>query len=60
MSKLKITYAKSAIGYNVRQKATIKALGFKKLNQTVEHEDSPVIRGMINKVSHLLVVEEVK
>lgn len=60
MSKLKITYAKSAIGYNVRQKATIKALGFKKLNQTVEHDDTPVIRGMINKVSHLVVVEEVK
>lgn len=60
MSKLKITYAKSAIGYTVRQKATIKALGFTKLNQTIEHEDSPVIRGMINRVSHLLVVEEVK
>lgn len=60
MSKLKITYAKSAIGYTVRQKATIKALGFTKLNQTVVHEDSPVIRGMINRVSHLLVVEEVK
>ena len=60
MSKLKITYSKSAIGYTVRQKATIKDLGFTRLNQTVEHDDTPVIRGMINRVSHLLVVEEVK
>jgi large subunit ribosomal protein L30 len=60
MTKLRITYAKSAIGYTERQKATIKALGFRKLNQTVEHDDTPTIRGMINKVSHLVVVEEVK
>ena len=60
MAKLLVTYKKSAIGYNKRQKATIKALGLRKLNQTVEHEDTPVIRGMINKVSHLVAVEEVK
>ncbi len=60
MAKLKITYQKSAIGYNEKQKATIKALGLKKLNQTVEHEDTAVIRGMINKVTHLVTVEEVK
>jgi large subunit ribosomal protein L30 len=60
MTKLRITYAKSAIGYTERQKATIKALGFTKLNQTVERDDTPTIRGMINKVSHLVVVEEVK
>ena len=60
MAKLRITYQKSAIGYNVKQKATIKALGFRKLNQTVEHEDTAVIRGMINKVTHLVQVEEVK
>lgn len=60
MSKLQITYKKSAIGYNKRQKATVKALGFRRLNQTVEHEDTPVIRGMIKKVEHLVVVEEVK
>lgn len=60
MTKLRVTYSKSAIGYTVRQKATIKALGFTKLNQTVEHDDTPVIRGMINKVSHLVTVEEVK
>jgi large subunit ribosomal protein L30 len=60
MSKLRVTYVKSAIGYNKRQKSTIKALGLRKLNQTVEHEDSPSIRGMIKSVSHLVAVEEVK
>jgi large subunit ribosomal protein L30 len=60
MSKLQITYKKSAIGYNKRQKATVQALGFRKLNQTVEHEDTPVIRGMIKRIEHLVVVEEVK
>jgi large subunit ribosomal protein L30 len=60
MAKLKITYKKSAIGYNEGQKRTIKALGFRKLNQTVEHDDTAVIRGMINKVSHLVTVEEEK
>jgi large subunit ribosomal protein L30 len=57
-NKLQITYKKSAIGYNKRQKATIKALGFRKLNQIVEHDDTPVIRGMINRVSHLVDVKE--
>ncbi len=60
MAKLRITYSKSSIGYTVRQKATIKALGLRKLNQTVEHKDSKVIRGMIDKVNHLVTVEEVK
>jgi len=60
MSKLRITYKKSAIGYKKDQKGTIRALGFKKLNQVVEHEDTPTIRGMINKVVHLVEVEEVK
>ncbi|MFL7840133.1 MAG: 50S ribosomal protein L30 [Candidatus Promineifilaceae bacterium] len=60
MSKLRVTYVKSAIGYNKRQKSTIKALGLRKLNQTVEHDDTPVIRGMVNSVSHLVAVEEVK
>ena len=59
MAKLRITYSKSAIGYPVRQKATIKALGLTRLYQTVEHDDSPAVRGMVNKVSHLLTVEEV-
>ena len=60
MTKLRITYKKSAIGYNKTQKGTIRALGFRKLYQTVEHEDTPVIRGMIHKVSHLVKVEEVE
>ena len=59
MAKLRITYKKSAIGYTVRQKATIKALGFTPLYPTVEPDDTPAIRGMINAVSHLLTVEEV-
>jgi large subunit ribosomal protein L30 len=59
MAKLRITYSKSAIGYTERQKATIKALGFKRLYETIEHEDSPAIRGMVNKISHLVTVEEV-
>jgi len=60
MTKLRITYSKSAIGYKKDQKATIRALGFRKLNQTVEQEDTAVIRGMIHKVTHLVTVEEVK
>ncbi|GIV78713.1 50S ribosomal protein L30 [Litorilinea aerophila] len=55
---LQITLVKSPIGYSKRQKATVEALGLRKLHQTVEKEDTPVIRGMINKVSHLVVVEE--
>ena len=60
MKKLHITYSKSSIGYNVRQKATVKSLGLRKLNQTVIHDDTPVIRGMIKKVSHLVTVQEVE
>jgi large subunit ribosomal protein L30 len=60
MTTLRITYSKSAIGYTERQKATVKALGFKRLYETIEHEDSPAIRGMVNKISHLLTVEEVE
>jgi large subunit ribosomal protein L30 len=59
MAKLRVTWIKSAIGYNIKQKATIKALGLRRLHHTVEHQDSPVIRGMIGKVSHLVRVEEV-
>lgn len=55
---LKVTWVKSAIGYSARQKNTVRALGLRRLKQTVEHEDTPVIRGMINKVSHLVSVEE--
>jgi large subunit ribosomal protein L30 len=55
---LKITLVRSPIGYSVRQKRTVAALGLRKMNQTVEQADSPVIRGMINRVSHLVSVEE--
>jgi large subunit ribosomal protein L30 len=58
-AKLKIKYVRSAIGYNVRQKRTIEALGLKRLGDVVEQEDTPVIRGMVAKVQHLLQVEEV-
>lgn len=58
MAKLKITLKKSVIGTPENQRATVKALGLKKTNSTVEQEDSPEIRGMINKVAHLLKVEE--
>jgi large subunit ribosomal protein L30 len=55
---LRVTLVKSPIGYSQRQKDTVRALGFRRLNQTVEHTDSAVIRGMINKVSHLVLIEE--
>lgn len=58
--KLVITFRKSAIGYSERQKATIRALGLRRLGQSVEREDSPVVRGMIDKVSHLVDVQEVE
>jgi len=60
VKKIRVTYTKSAIGYSARQKGTIRALGLRKLNQVVEHDDNPVIRGMVEKVSHLVTVEEVK
>lgn len=59
MAKIKITQVRSAIGSPKRQKATLIALGIKKLNRSVEHEDTPQIMGMINKLQHLLVVEKV-
>ncbi|HSH04155.1 MAG TPA: 50S ribosomal protein L30 [Anaerolineae bacterium] len=58
--KLRVTYRKSAIGYNKSQKGTIRALGLRKLGQTVEHNDTAVIRGMLHKVKHLVDFEEVK
>jgi large subunit ribosomal protein L30 len=59
MPKLKVTWKKSAIGYPVDQKRTIRALGLRRLGQSVEHGDSRVVRGMILKVRHLVEVEEV-
>jgi len=60
MAKLKITQVRSAIGREVSQKRTIEALGIKRLNSSVIHEDRPEVRGMIGKVVHLVKVEEVK
>ena len=55
---LKIQWIKSAIGYRKDQADTIRSLGFRKLNQTVERPDTKVFRGMINKVRHLVRVTE--
>ena len=55
---LRVTLVKSPIGYKKDQKATVRALGLRRMNQTVEHNDSPAVRGMLNKISHLIKVEE--
>lgn len=55
--KIKVTLVRSAIGYPKGQKNTVLALGLHRLNQTVEHNDNPAVRGMLNKVIHLLKVE---
>lgn len=57
--KLRVTLVKSPIGYNKRQKATVAALGLNKLHSTIVHDDTAPIRGMINKISHLVAVEEI-
>ena len=57
--RLRITWIKSSIGYSRRQKGTIRALGLRRLGDIVEQADTPVIRGMVNKVSHLVQVEEI-
>lgn len=54
---VRVTYSKSAIGYSQDQKATVEALGLKRLRQTVEHTDTPQIRGMIHKVQHLVTAD---
>ena len=58
MAKLRVKYVRSSIGCPRDQKDTIRALGLRKLQHTVEHEDNPAIRGMIRKVRHLVQVEE--
>ncbi len=58
MAKIHIKWIKSDIGYAGDQKRTLRALGFHRLNEVVEKDDNPVIRGMIAKVSHMLKVEE--
>lgn len=58
MAKIKVTQVKSQIGRLKNQKRTLEALGLRRLNQTVEHEATPSIVGMVNKVSHLVSVEK--
>ncbi|AAU21780.1 50S ribosomal protein L30 [Bacillus sp. GM2] len=58
MAKLEITLKRSVIGRPEDQRITVRTLGLKKTNQTVVHEDNAAIRGMINKVSHLVSVKE--
>ncbi|XEC94604.1 50S ribosomal protein L30 [Paenibacillus tarimensis] len=60
MAKLQITLVRSLIGRNEKQRATVQALGLRKLHQSVVHTDNPAIRGMINHVTHLVKVEEVQ
>jgi large subunit ribosomal protein L30 len=55
---IKITLVRSPIGFPIPQKATVRALGLHHLNQTVEHKDTPTVRGMLMKVIHLIQVEE--
>jgi len=59
MAKIKVSQIRSRIHTTKRQKATLDALGLKKMNRTVEHDDTPQIQGMIRKVSHLVRVETI-
>lgn len=58
--KIKVTLTRSPISSTWRQKEMVKSLGLRRMNQSIEHNDTPTIRGMIARVSHLLTVEEVK
>ncbi len=58
--KVKITYAKSAIGYNQKQKATLRALGLRRLGDSIERELTPALKGMVDKLPHLVKVEDVQ
>lgn len=58
MARLTVTWRKSAIGYNQDQKDTIRKLGFRRLQQTIEVDDTPAIRGMLAKVSHLIEINQ--
>ncbi|HNR46948.1 MAG TPA: 50S ribosomal protein L30 [Anaerolineaceae bacterium] len=55
---LRITLVKSGIGYSERHKATLRALGLRRLHQTVVHMDCPALQGMLRKVNHLITIEE--
>ena len=56
-AKIGVRWKKSQIGYDRKQRATLRGLGFRRLNQRVEVEDTPSVRGMVRKVRHLVVVE---
>lgn len=56
---LRITLVKSSIGYSQRHKDTVRTLGLKRINQSVEHEDGPALQGMLYKIAHLVRVEEI-
>jgi large subunit ribosomal protein L30 len=56
---VRVTLVKSPIGYEQSQKATVRALGLRRMNQSVEHVDSSALRGMLAKVIHLIKVEEI-
>lgn len=58
MAKIRVTWVKSFIGFNESQRQTIRSLGLHRLNQSVVHEDTRPVRGMVNKVRHLVKVEE--
>jgi large subunit ribosomal protein L30 len=58
--RLQITLVRSAIGYSLRQKRTVQALGLCKLNQTVDKPDNAAVRGMVARIAHLVEVEEVE
>lgn len=60
MATLKITQVRSQIGTTAQQRKNLAALGLRKINQTVEHSDSVIIKGMLERVKHLVKVEEVK
>jgi large subunit ribosomal protein L30 len=55
---LRVTLVRSPIGFKKDQKATARALGLRRMNQTVEHNDTPAVRGMLNKIIHLIKIEE--
>ncbi|GFI54514.1 50S ribosomal protein L30 [Alistipes sp.] len=60
MATLKITQVKSRIGASAQQRKNLDALGLRKINQSVEHSDSAIVKGMLERVKHLVRVEEVK
>jgi large subunit ribosomal protein L30 len=55
---LRVTLVRSPIGYKKDQRATVRALGLHRMHETVEHKDTPALRGMLNKIVHLLKIEE--